>query len=124
MKTGAPLPDKDDLEIEEFDDGFLLHEELDWIYRELQAKYLEGQWEICPTTGRTHIQLKVWLYYPKSVAGLIKNCPGTNWTPVEKDNRFDYASKEETRKPGTHPEFFGTRPEKVAQRLLQKRTAR
>lgn len=39
---------------------------------------------------------------------LIKKCPITHWTVVGKDNRPDYASKEETRKPGTKPIFLGT----------------
>lgn len=32
---------------------------------------------------------------------------GIHWTCVGKDNRFDYASKEDTRKPGTVPVFIG-----------------
>lgn len=42
---------------------------------------------------------------------MIKDCKGVDWTPVIKDNYFDYANKEETRKHGTLPMQFGEKPE-------------
>jgi len=45
-----------------------------------------------------------------TVKGIISKVEGVHWTPVGKDNRPDYASKEETRKPGTTPVFIGKKP--------------
>lgn len=42
---------------------------------------------------------------------MIKSNPGIHWQPVYQDNYFHYATKEESRKPGSKPYFFGEVPE-------------
>lgn len=81
--------------------------ELENIFNIFSATYLEGQEEICPDTKREHLQFKIWLKFPRAIKSMIINGKHIDWTPIGIDNRVHYATKEETRKPGTIPFKFG-----------------
>lgn len=74
-------------------------------------KYLTGQVEICPSTGREHYQMYVELTTTKRMTGIKKifgsdvHCELRRGTQLE---AVHYCQKKETRKPGTDFFFSGT----------------
>lgn len=66
-------------------------------HTEGKARYVNGQVEKCPTTGRLHVQFKLWFKDPVRKSALCKFDPKADFTKVGKDNRPDYAIKPETR---------------------------
>jgi len=83
-------------------------------------RYCVCQIEVSPTTGRDHIQGYAELLKPMKIPGFKKaiNCEHAH---VEKrmgtpDQARDYCMKEESRKPGTMPQEFGTWEKKQGKR--------
>jgi len=62
-----------------------------------------GQREICPDTGREHVQLVASFNRPTRLAGVqrLLECPGSHWEPTRSENAVDYVQKEDTRIEGS-----------------------
>jgi len=73
------------------------------------VRYVVFQPEICPTTGRNHLQGYCELYAPQRRARMLKWLPKCKIDPRRKsrDAARDYCMKQATREPGTTPTEIG-----------------
>jgi len=67
--------------------------------------WAKGQSEICPTTGRSHIQLVVGLAAPQRLSWLKSNIAVGHWEPTRSKLADEYVHKEATSVPGTRFEL-------------------
>lgn len=76
-----------------------------WAYN--GKGYIICQKEICPTTGREHLQGMACLHPPKSFAWLRRNCAKACWTKMRESvmANVHYCTKQSTRIDG--PYYYG-----------------
>lgn len=97
--------------------GTLDHQEIEEELRPVCTFY-SFQTEVCPETGREHVQGYVVLKARSRAVTFARKFP----SHVESRNgthaqAFDYTQKEETRKPGTFPVKFGSVPSQPQARV-------
>lgn len=79
-----------------------------------QCRFLAGQYEIAPTTGRVHFQGYVSFHGPVSMAQCVKrlDLPGVHVEPRHGTHKeaYDYVTKVDTRAPDEEPFVWGEAP--------------
>lgn len=85
------------------------------------ARYQVAQLEVCPSTGRTHVQGFIYFNSMKSMAQVVRAVGGAHVEPCRNIARaIEYCMKEDSRKPGTEPVELGVRPKQGTRSDLAK----
>lgn len=89
-----------------------------WMQRVGWAKYLCGQWEICPTSGRRHFQGYVYGDTPLDLAAVSRKFEGDKPHLEQRkgshQQAVNYCTKEESRAPDSDPVELGQPPKQGA----------